>query len=89
MSIADRVARNMLSGRDPRSEYDATMTRIERAMARLHRALKYIRKGMDKQLDDNPGSWSGIGRGSELDDLAAQMEETAALAESFAKAYNR
>jgi hypothetical protein len=78
-----QIAKAISAG--PRSEYEADKARIEKAQAALAKAWEKTKKKYEKQLKDSPASWAGIGRGSELPDLARKIEDAAEMAAMMAR----
>ena len=58
----------------PQSEYKRQVAKILLSLSNINKDWKEIKKDYDKQRKDDPTSWKGVGRGSELGDLVVECE---------------
>jgi len=57
------------------SEYKRQSTTIDKNLKQIMINWKKIKSKYEKQLKDEPNSWMGIGRGSELGDMVVDTSE--------------
>lgn len=57
------------------SEYTRQSTTIDKNLKQIMINWKKIKSKYEKQLKDEPNSWMGIGRGSELGDMVVDTSE--------------
>jgi len=57
------------------SEYTRQSTTIDKNLKQIMINWKKIKSKYEKQLKNNPNSWMGIGRGSELGDMVVDTSE--------------
>jgi len=57
------------------SEYTRQSTTIDKNLKQIMINWKKIKSKYEKQLKDEPNSWMGIGRGSELGDMDKHTSE--------------
>jgi hypothetical protein len=73
------TAKDRISARNPEESYMEDAMRIESALGGITNSWAKVSKRYERQLKDNPESWRGIGRGSELSDLAKELEDVEQL----------
>jgi hypothetical protein len=62
----------------PTAAYKQDVKRISDSMKDMAKMWKKIQANYEQYLKNNPTGWKGVGRGSELSALAADMEDVTA-----------